>query len=100
MATAAAESIVKSYGSSSHNPDRPYGADVSTRAPVKSSVWPEVSTKPPLPPSAPPVAMMVPLKVVAPSDHTTTLPPSPAPVADALIVVAASTVTVEAVGTA
>ena len=41
---------------------------------------------------------MVPAKVVWLSDHTTTLPPSPRPVAEASIVVAASTLTVVAVG--
>ena len=41
---------------------------------------------------------MVPAKVVSLSDHRTTLPPLPRPVADALMVVAASTLTVVAVG--
>ena len=57
---AAVPSIVKSYGSSSHDPDFPWLAEVSTRAPAKSSVWPEVSTKPPLPALAPPRAMIEP----------------------------------------
>ena len=41
---------------------------------------------------------MVPAKVVSLSDHKTTLPPLPRPLADALMVVAASTLTVVAVG--
>src|SRR5262245_36909601 len=41
---------------------------------------------------------MVPAKVVSLSDHKTTLPPLPRPRADALMVVAASTLTVVAVG--
>ena len=41
---------------------------------------------------------MVPAKVVSLSDHRTTLPPLPRPVADALMVVAASMLTVVAVG--
>ena len=43
---------------------------------------------------------MVPAKVVWLSDHSTTLPPLPRPVADALMVVAASTLTVVAVAIA
>src|SRR5262249_59949348 len=41
---------------------------------------------------------MDPAKVVSLSDHRTTLPPLPCPLADALIVVPASTLTVVAVG--
>ena len=48
-------------GSSSQVPFAPLAARVSTRMPLTSSErWPEVSTKPPLPPLAPPRASMTP----------------------------------------
>ena len=67
-------------------PLAPRGAPAST-LPVKASwPWLDVSTNPPSPLLAPPLARMVPAKVVWLSDHSTTLPPWPRPVADALIV--------------
>src|SRR5262249_56167931 len=74
------------------------GADVFAGARVNSTVCPGVSTNPPLPPLGPPLARMVPAKVVCVSDHRITLPPLPLPVDDALMVVPASTLTVDAVG--
>jgi len=78
----------------------PFGALVSTCPAKLSTPLLDVSTNPPEPDGAPPPAKIVPANVVAVSDHTMTLPPLPLPVADALIVVAASTLTVVAVGMA
>src|SRR5262249_8450386 len=92
------ERMKKSSGSSSSVPALPRGAPAFTFPLNASWPWLDVSTKPPLPPRLPPRARMVPAKVVWLSDHRTTLPPSPRRVADALMVVAASTLTVVAVG--
>ena len=64
-------STVRFSGSTSHAPNVPFAADVSTRMPPKLTVWPEVSTEPPLPPFGPPLALSVPATVVKPSDQTT-----------------------------
>ena len=56
----AAPVIVTSAGSSSHRPARPLAADALTWTPATSSAWPEVSIRPPLPPCAPPRAVMLP----------------------------------------
>ncbi len=65
-------------GSSSQVPVLPRGAVVSIWAcGATLSTWPEVSTKPPLPPIAPPMALTMPEKSVRPFDHTTSLPPLP-----------------------
>ena len=65
-------------GSSSQVPGVPAAADAVTwPTEIVSPCLPEVSTDPPSPPSAPPRAVMLPLKVVEPSAQTTTLPPSP-----------------------
>ena len=78
-------------------PALPRGALLST-LPVKASCpLLDTSTNPPSPLFAPPLARIVPAKVVWLSDHSTTLPPWPRPVADALIVEFASTLTVVAV---
>ena len=66
-------------GSSSHRPaDDPADAPAST-LPLRTTRFdlPEVSTRPPLPPSKPPRAEMLPSNTVTPSAQTTTLPPSP-----------------------
>src|SRR5262249_28406303 len=70
-------------GSSSQLPALPCGAGASTEAlaPMFSVPLPEVSTQPPSPPDGPPLARMVPLNAVAPSDQTATVPPLPLPVA-------------------
>ena len=74
-------------GSSSQSPVFPLGARVSTMAlSPKCRSCPEVSTKPPSPPIAPPIALMMPEKSVRPFDHTTNVPPLPRRVASALIV--------------
>ncbi len=93
-----AELMRRSCGSSSSVPALPRGALESTFPVNASWPWLEVSTNPPSPPFAPPRARIVPAKVLSLSDHSTTLPPLPRPVADALMVVAASTLTVVAVG--
>ena len=91
--------IVISVGSSSKVPVTPNGARVSTR-PLKAKVClPDVSTKPPSPPFAPPRAAMLPWKVVLPSDQTTTWPPLPLSVALALMRALAPTTVWLAVGT-
>jgi len=70
------------YGSSSHSPDVALLALVLTTMPSTNSLWPEVSTWPPLPPSMPPFAKMLPcISVVEPEFETslqsTSLPPPP-----------------------
>ena len=60
---------------------------------------PEVSTKPPLPPAAPPRASILPLKLVLLSAQTTTLPPFPTSVALALMLAPELTTVWLAVGT-
>src|SRR5215216_3996686 len=59
---------------------------------------PDTSAKPPSPPEGPPVARIVPANEVFSSDQTTTLPPVPLDVAEALMTVLRSMVTVAAVG--
>ena len=59
---------------------------------------PETSVNPPLPLRDPPLAEILPSKVVVLSDQTITLPPLPLVRASALIVLFASTVVVCAVG--
>ena len=56
----AAFDIETSAGSSSQSPLLPFGALALTRIPATSSIWPEVSIKPPSPPCAPPRAVMLP----------------------------------------
>ncbi len=78
--------IVTLYGSSSHVPAFPAGAEAFTAAPVTSREWPEVSTNPPLPPPGPPWARKVPWAWVtesgfATADQTLMFPPSPSVVA-------------------
>ena len=60
-----------------------------------SSALPDTSASPPLPPPAP-RALIRPAKSVRRSDHSTTRPPSPVPVASARIAVPASAVVVVA----
>src|SRR5712691_7015473 len=84
---------VRSVGSSSQVPGFPATALASTTALLAmASVCPEVSTHPPLPPLGPPLARIVPLNTVVPSDHTTTFPPLPLAVALASITAPALTV--------
>jgi hypothetical protein len=52
--------IDTSAGSRSHMPFLPFGAPALTSMPATSSQWPEVSIRPPLPPRAPPRAVMLP----------------------------------------
>ncbi|WP_458764207.1 hypothetical protein [Cupriavidus basilensis] len=76
--------IVKSFGSSNHEPVLPCGARVSTIAlSLIFSCEADVSTNPPSPPSLPPRALMVPSTVVRllalpRSAIAITLPPLPA----------------------
>ena len=88
--------IVKSFGSKSQSPALPPGERVSTCAvfPTPSVSFPEVSTWPPGCPAPRPRAEIRPSNCVAPSAHTTTLPPAPCFRASAWIKVAASTVVV------
>ena len=80
--------MVRSFGSMSQVPDAPPSASVVTRAvSAMESAAPEVSTKPPVPPSppfaSPPFASIVPEKVVLPVAISVTSPPSfPSAVAD------------------
>ena len=85
------DDTLMSVGSSSQNPPFPADAPASTRPRTCSDSLPEVSTKPPLPPAAPPRAEMAPSKRVPPSAHTTTLPPWPLSVASAAMVAACAT---------
>ncbi len=75
--------MVRSYGSSSQVPERPFGAAVSTRAGRASSQPPDVSMKPPSPPSGPPRTLRLPKARVALSLHRMMRPPSPVAVASA-----------------
>ena len=96
---AAALEMVTSYGSSNQLPDCPCGASVLMIALLPTwRLWPEVSTLPPLPPSGPPCALMLPLATVwllglLMSEYSTTCPPSPACVALASMVAPAYIVT-------
>ena len=78
--------IVMSPGSSNQVPVAPAGALVSTRIPSTSRAsFPEVSTNPPLPPTTPPLAEMLPKARVVLSAQTMTLPPSPLALASAFM---------------
>ena len=83
-------------------PDCPCGASVLMIALLPTwRLWPEVSTLPPLPPSGPPCALMLPLATVwllglLMSEYSTTCPPSPACVALASMVAPAAIVTLVA----
>src|SRR5947207_15395593 len=90
------DTMKKSCGSSSNVPALPRGALESTFPVNASCPWLEVSTNPPSPPLAPPRARIVPAMVVSLLDHSTTLPPLPRPVADALMLVPESTLSVVA----
>src|SRR5438445_6607455 len=85
--------MVTLFGSSNHVPPVPLRA-LALTLPSTWSDWPEVSTKPPLPPLGPPVARMVPANAVRSFDHTIAVPPSPLLRADTSILVPASIVTV------
>ena len=91
-------SIVTSTGSSNQVPLLPLGAEASAARLTLSCCLPEVSTKPPSPPWLPPRALMVPSTRVAPSAHTTTVPPLPLAVASARMLLAPSTRVVLALG--
>ena len=82
MLVAAALSMIRSKGSSSQVPPLPLAAAVLTVAPEMLRWWPEVSTKPPSPPWAPPLAVMVPTTWVVWA-MTLTEPPLPRSVAEA-----------------
>ena len=96
MVEAAAASIVRSVGSTSHRPVLPAGAEVSTWMPVKSTLAPEVSTTPPLPPLGPPLASIRPATAVC-AASIVTLPPLPLTWALAVILAPASIAAVFAV---
>ena len=81
----AAPVMVTSAGSSSHRPAAPWGAEALTLIPATSSQWPEVSIRPPLPPCAPPRALMRPWARVVSLAHSTTVPPRPVLMASALM---------------
>ncbi|CAM3795092.1 hypothetical protein POBR111598_10075 [Polynucleobacter brandtiae] len=103
----ASESIMRSMGSKSHKPDLPLvfvalgvaDALVSTETFLPRTTLPLelVSIKPPLPPSAPPTALSIPLTVVLISDQITILPALPSCIADALTMAFSATVTVLAI---
>src|SRR3984893_18521001 len=90
VAVVAALLTVRLYGSRSQVPAAPSGAEAFTAMPVMARSWPEVSILAPLPRPAP-TALSRPLTLVAPSDQTTTVPPSPARVASALSVAPGAT---------
>ncbi len=69
------------FGSSNSIPFCPFGAAASTLPPKPSWPWLDTSTLPPSPPSAPPLALIVPSNSVSCSDQTTAVPPVPLPVA-------------------
>lgn len=74
-------------GSSSQVPVLPFAAEVTTdTSGLICRLPPEVSTKPPLPPSEPPFALKVPASVVVPSDAMMISPPLPRVTASAVIV--------------
>src|SRR6185503_19740458 len=79
--------VMSESGSSSQLPALPCEAAALTEAvaPIFNVPLPDVSIQPPSPPTGPPVARMLPLNVVAPSDHTATVPPLPVTVALASI---------------
>ena len=83
MDVALALSMTMSSGSSSQVPPAPAGALTSTGTLNSRTRLPEVSTKPPSPPSSPPRALMRPSTRVVSSDQTMTRPPSPRPSASA-----------------
>ena len=98
--SAPAATMLISVGSSNQDPSFPLSADVSTLpVAIDKSPLPEVSTKPPSPPPAPPRASILPLKDVVPSAHTTTLPPLPESSALALMLAFVPTTVAFAVGT-
>src|SRR5580704_11142821 len=72
IVVAAALSIVRSVGSTSQVPAAPLAADALTTMSLKSTLLPEVSTRPPLPPLRPPLALNLPCAVVWPPDQITT----------------------------
>ena len=81
-----AVTISTSRGSSNHFPALPFAAPALIRIPSTSkNSLPEVSTKPPLPDTAPPLAEMVPYARVVLLDQRMTLPPLPVERASAQI---------------
>ncbi len=91
IGSAPAFATVMFLGSRSSVPLVPAGALRSALPRKTRASLPDTSAKPPFPPSAPPRAESAPSKRVPRSDHTTTLPPSPATVASAAKCEAAST---------
>ena len=83
-------------GSISNSPLAPAVARRSTVPKTSSAPWPEISTKPPLPPAGPPRAESAPYISVRSSELMTSMPPSPAPVASARISAPRSTTVVRA----
>ena len=80
--------MVMSYGSNNHSPASPSTELTSTRSGLAINMAPEVSTRPPSPPSGPPFARNVPSATVPPdglfkSLQITTVPPFPSPVEEA-----------------
>ena len=71
--------MVRSLDRAATSRPRRCGAAVLTVIPAKSTVWPDVSTRPPSPPSGRPRGMR-PWTAVAPVDQRATSPPLPSPV--------------------
>ena len=96
MIFAVAASIVKSMGSKSQVPALPLLALVLMMAfGARMTVPLElVSTKPPLPDTAPPIALRLPAILVFRADQIAMMPPLPLWVADASMLAPCSTVTV------
>src|SRR5713226_10396327 len=86
-------------GSSSSVPALPNGARRSAKPVKLSTPLLDTSALPPSPPLAPPLARIVPAKLVFLSDHTTTEPPSPCCTALASSVALAALVVVCALAT-
>ena len=85
LVSAPASWIVMSLGSSSHVPPWPRAALALASIPDTSSQRPEVSTRPPSPPWAPPRAVRRPWARVVSLAHSTMLPPLPLDSASALM---------------
>ena len=74
-----------SVGSINHKPPLPVGEAAVTAIPFVFTLCPDVSTNPPSPDFAPPLAEMLAATFVSLSDHMMTLPPLPVSFASALI---------------
>ena len=93
------EVIVTLYGSNNHSPEIPFGAEACASPNACRLFLDEVSIKPPLPPSAPPKAVIFPKNPVYSSDQRITFPPSPFSLALAEILASGNIATAFALGT-